>query len=51
VTQGFLPAAPRDERECGRCDYLPVCGPSEWQRVKRKPADALVPLQKLREMP
>ncbi len=51
VAQGFLPAAPRDERECSRCDYLPVCGPSEWQRVKRKPLDALAPLVKLRGMP
>src|SRR5438128_2507263 len=37
VAQGFLPAAPRDERECGRCDYLTVCGPSEWARTRRKP--------------
>ncbi|MFN2549918.1 MAG: PD-(D/E)XK nuclease family protein [Myxococcales bacterium] len=51
VAQGFLPAAPRDDRECTRCDYQPVCGPNEWQRVKRKPADGLVPLRKLREMP
>jgi CRISPR/Cas system-associated exonuclease Cas4 (RecB family) len=51
VAQGFLPAAPRDDRECGRCDYLPVCGSSEWQRVKRKPEGALAPLVKLRGMP
>ena len=52
VASGFLPAAPREQRECDRCDYLPVCGPGEFRRVdKRKPKDLLVPLQKLREMP
>ena len=51
VAQGFLPAAPRDDRECSRCDYLSVCGPGEWQRVKKKPADALAPLVRLRGMP
>jgi CRISPR/Cas system-associated exonuclease Cas4 (RecB family) len=51
ISQGFLPAAPRDDRECTRCDYQAVCGPNEWQRVKRKPKDELVPLVKLREMP
>lgn len=50
VGQGFLPAAPR-ERECDRCDYLPVCGPGEEQRVKRKPREALAPLVQLRSMP
>jgi len=51
IAQGFLPAAPRDERECGRCDYLDVCGPSEWARTRRKPAEALAPLVQLRGMP
>jgi ATP-dependent helicase/nuclease subunit B len=51
VTQGFLPAAPRDERECERCDYLEVCGPSEWLRTRRKPPEALLPLVQLRGMP
>jgi CRISPR/Cas system-associated exonuclease Cas4 (RecB family) len=51
VAQGFLPAAPRDERECERCDYLEVCGPSEWLRTRRKPAEALAPLTQLRGMP
>ncbi|HTO97996.1 MAG TPA: PD-(D/E)XK nuclease family protein [Myxococcales bacterium] len=51
VAQGFLPAAPRDARECERCDYLEVCGPSEWQRTQRKPKDKLVPLERLRKMP
>jgi RecB family exonuclease len=49
LSKGHLPAAPRDDRECGRCDYQPVCGPSEWQRTQRKPPDP--PLVKLREMP
>ena len=51
VAQGFLPAAPRDDKECGRCDYQPVCGPGEWQRVKKKPVDALARLVQLRGMP
>jgi len=51
VAQGFLPAAPRDERECERCDYLEVCGPSEWLRTRRKPPEPLLPLNRLREMP
>jgi CRISPR/Cas system-associated exonuclease Cas4 (RecB family) len=51
LARGFLPPAPRDERECERCDYLEVCGPSEWRRAQRKPQDALVPLVQLRELP
>jgi len=51
IAQGFLPAAPRDQRECDRCDYLEVCGPSEWMRTQRKPAEALAPLVRLRGMP
>jgi len=51
VERGFLPAAPREQRECDRCDYLAVCGPNEWSRSNRKPQDALVPLKTLREMP
>jgi RecB family exonuclease len=51
ISQGFLPAAPRDQRECGRCDYLEVCGPSEWSRTQRKPPEALAPLVQLRGMP
>lgn len=48
---GFLPAAPRDDKECEWCDYLPVCGPGEFRRVARKPKDLLEPLVQLREMP
>ena len=50
VQRGFLPAAPREARECERCDYLSVCGPGEFHRAGRKPAEALVPLKTLREM-
>ncbi|HYY53598.1 MAG TPA: PD-(D/E)XK nuclease family protein [Myxococcales bacterium] len=51
VSSGFFPAAPRDQRECERCDYLAVCGPSEWKRVQRKPPEALHALVRLRSMP
>ena len=32
IDQGFLPAAPK-RGGCERCEYLPVCGPYEEQRV------------------
>ena len=32
VEQGFLPAAPA-ERACTWCDFRPVCGPREEERV------------------
>ena len=32
---GFLPAAPRQDG-CKRCEYLPVCGPYEEERVREK---------------
>lgn len=51
IARGFLPAAPREARECERCDYLEICGPSEWTRTQRKPPDALAPLIRLRGMP
>jgi RecB family exonuclease len=51
LARGFMPPAPRDARECERCDYLDVCGPSEWARAQRKPAGELAPLLQLREMP
>jgi RecB family exonuclease len=50
ISRGFLPAAPR-EKECARCDYLPVCGPSEEQRLKRKPKEELSALVQLRGLP
>ncbi len=43
-----LPAAPR-KGACRWCDYLPVCGPDEERRIRRKPE--LTPLETLRKMP
>jgi RecB family exonuclease len=47
---GFLPAAPA-EHGCRWCDYRVVCGPYEFQRVKRKPEQRLKPLAQLRSLP
>ena len=35
MARGFLPAAPR-KKGCEHCEYLPVCGPYEEERVKEK---------------
>ena len=35
MRDGFLPAAPRKDG-CKGCDYLPVCGPYEEERVAEK---------------
>ncbi len=50
LAEAFLPAAP-EEGACEYCDYLAVCGTGEELRVRRKPADKLVRLRKLRESP
>jgi ATP-dependent helicase/nuclease subunit B len=50
LAEGFLPAAPGDG-ECRWCDYRRVCGPYEEDRIRRKRAQELKPLAKLREMP
>ena len=50
IELGFLPAAPSD-RACGWCDFRPVCGPHEQQRVAVKPAEKLGDLDALRRMP
>lgn len=50
IELGFLPAAPGD-RACGWCDFRPVCGPHEAQRIKVKPAEKLGDLAALRERP
>jgi CRISPR/Cas system-associated exonuclease Cas4 (RecB family) len=47
IAQGFIPAAP-NRRECTYCDFLPVCGPNEEDRITRKPTDRLQALTKLR---
>ena len=49
VEQGFLPAAPAD-RACTWCDFRPVCGPREEERVGRKATDKLADLLALRAM-
>ena len=49
VETGFLPAAPAD-RACAWCDFRPVCGPREEERVKRKNPDRLADLEALRAM-
>jgi CRISPR/Cas system-associated exonuclease Cas4 (RecB family) len=49
IEQGFLVAAPSD-RACTWCDFRPVCGPREEERVKRKSGDRLADLEALRSM-
>jgi CRISPR/Cas system-associated exonuclease Cas4 (RecB family) len=49
VEQGFLPAAPQN-RACTWCDFRPICGPREEERVKRKAKDRLADLDALRGM-
>ena len=49
VETGFLAAAPGD-RACTWCDFRPVCGPREEERVGRKTHDRLADLDALRSM-
>jgi CRISPR/Cas system-associated exonuclease Cas4 (RecB family) len=49
VESGFLVAAPV-ERACTWCDFRPVCGPREEERVRRKAPDRLGDLEALRNM-
>ena len=49
IEQGFLVAAPAD-RACTWCDFRPVCGPREPERVERKAVDRLADLLALRSM-
>ena len=49
IEDGFLVAAPV-ERACLWCDFRPVCGPREEERVKRKAPDRLADLDALRTM-
>jgi len=44
---GFLPAAPREDA-CKNCEYLPVCGPYEEERVREKSQAELKSLKELR---
>ncbi len=47
---GMLAAAPA-EGACTWCDFRPVCGPNEEERVERKPKDRLRDLAELRSRP
>ncbi len=50
IERGELAAAPA-EGACTWCDFRPVCGPNEEERVKRKPQDRLRDLAELRSRP
>ena len=47
IVNGTLPAAPREDG-CRNCEYLPVCGPYEEERVKEKSQAELKGLKDLR---
>lgn len=47
IRNGFLPAAPRKDG-CRNCEYLPVCGPYEEERVAEKSQVELKSLKELR---
>jgi RecB family exonuclease len=47
LRDGFLPAAPR-EKACEHCEFLPVCGPYEEERVGVKSTAELRTLKDLR---
>jgi CRISPR/Cas system-associated exonuclease Cas4 (RecB family) len=49
IEQGFLAAAPA-ERACTWCDFRPVCGPGEEERVAHKSRDKVADLEALRSM-
>jgi ATP-dependent helicase/DNAse subunit B len=50
LADAFLPAAP-EEGACAWCDFLAVCGGFEEVRTTNKPADRLVQLKGIRELP
>ncbi len=50
LAEGFLPAAPKEDA-CRWCDFRPVCGPLEEQRLRRKKPQRLAELNRLRETP
>jgi hypothetical protein len=50
IGEGFLVAAPR-EQACAWCDFRPVCGPREEERIAGKKADRLADLAALRNLP
>jgi len=50
VELGMLPPAPA-ERACGICDFLPVCGPNQERRARRKSREQIADLLELRGRP
>jgi ATP-dependent helicase/nuclease subunit B len=50
VELGMLPPAPA-ERACGICDFLPVCGPNQERRARRKSREQIADLIALRGRP
>ena len=47
VELGMLPPAPA-EKACGFCDFLPVCGPNQERRARRKSREQIGDLIELR---
>jgi ATP-dependent helicase/nuclease subunit B len=50
VELGMLPPAPA-EKACGICDFLPVCGPNQERRARRKSREQIADLIELRGRP
>jgi ATP-dependent helicase/nuclease subunit B len=50
VELGMLPPAPA-ERACSFCDFLPVCGPTQERRARRKSREQIADLLQLRGQP
>ncbi|MGB7951320.1 MAG: PD-(D/E)XK nuclease family protein, partial [Candidatus Binatia bacterium] len=50
VELGRLPPAPA-EKACAFCDFLPVCGPNQERRSRRKSRDLIADLIELRNRP
>jgi CRISPR/Cas system-associated exonuclease Cas4 (RecB family) len=50
VELGMLPPAPA-EKACTFCDFLPVCGPNQERRARRKARDQIGDLLELRGRP
>jgi ATP-dependent helicase/nuclease subunit B len=49
LRDGFFPAAPRQDG-CKGCDYQPICGPYEEERVREKSKPELKTLTELRSL-
>jgi CRISPR/Cas system-associated exonuclease Cas4 (RecB family) len=50
IELGMLPPAP-NERACGFCDFLSVCGPDQERRANRKSHQQIADLLELRKRP